>query len=491
MEEQTLASTIIKKIAEILLIFMASVMIILVFWGVNKGFDITDEAYYLMGYRGGQEKLTNLSFFNLLEISKLFGWLNYLIQFRLLSIVLIIISSIIFSLGFYRFIQGIYSNKKCVFRLFTIIIWFIGVGFSFCTALPLTFSYNVFVQVALSSIAGLLLYILSFQNISQMKFRLWLTEATIGFLTAMVLLVKPTSAILIAIINVCIIGVLVSRNRTITLLNLAFLPFLGGLVLGLVVVLFGLNTFNEFKFAFTSGQVFTTPGYGLSLLLINAIKDICSFLIQIAWISWFYIVTFLLLLFQKSLILDRRFRSLITISISSWAIIFFAIYDFKDIYINSINGSLPISGFIFTGIFLFIVLIASQILERDKSVDNNPRIEIPAERKFLGVGLLIILPFVSAFGSSNPLSFQMWLHISPWCAILVILLQEFQNYRKFQSLVWGVFILFSLWLSFLWIGRYFYSPYRLVQNRLQQTELLSAQTGYLRHKSRYADKNFL
>jgi hypothetical protein len=201
MEEQTLASTIIKKIAEILLIFMASVMIILVFWGVNKGFDITDEAYYLMGYRGGQEKLTNLSFFNLLEISKLFGWLNYLIQFRLLSIVLIIISSIIFSLGFYRFIQGIYSNKKCVFRLFTIIIWFIGVGFSFCTALPLTFSYNVFVQVALSSIAGLLLYILSFQNISQMKFRLWLTEATIGFLTAMVLLVKPTSAILIAIIN--------------------------------------------------------------------------------------------------------------------------------------------------------------------------------------------------------------------------------------------------------------------------------------------------
>jgi hypothetical protein len=296
----------------------------------------------------------------------------------------------------------------------------------------------------------------------------------------MVLLVKPTSAILISVINICLIALLVRGNETFTILVLAFLSFLGGMVLGLVIVLFGLNTFSEFKFDLANGQVFTTPTYGPLQLLNSAIKDLYSLLIQIARSSWLYMVTFLLLLFQKSLILDRRFRNLITIFISSLAVIFFAIYDFKDIYINSIEGSLPISGFIATGLFFSIVLTASQILEGDKLVDNILRIEFPAKRKFLGVGLLIILPFVYAFGTNNPLSFEMWLYISPWCAILVILLQEFQTYRIFQSLVWGVFILFSLWLSLLWIGRYFYSPYRLVQNRLQQTELLSAQTGSLK-----------
>jgi len=253
-EKTTNALEILKKVTEISLILLATVMIILVFWGIDKGINLVDESFYLQGYQAGQEKIVTLIAFTLLVISRLFGWLTNVIQFRILSIVLTVISSIIFTLGFYRFMKYVYPNKRIVLRLFTLLVWFVGVGFCWCIAIPLTFSYNIFVQVVLMTIAGLFLYLLSFENTNQMIFRLWLIEATIGFLTAMVLLVKPPSAILIVATNVCFIAILLYRDRSITFKNSPFIPFLIGILSGLVVVLFGLHTFSDFKYSFTSNQ---------------------------------------------------------------------------------------------------------------------------------------------------------------------------------------------------------------------------------------------
>jgi len=458
-EKTTNALEILKKVTEISLILLATVMIILVFWGIDKGINLVDESFYLQGYQAGQEKIVTLIAFTLLVISRLFGWLTNVIQFRILSIVLTVISSIIFTLGFYRFMKYVYPNKRIVLRLFTLLVWFVGVGFCWCIAIPLTFSYNIFVQVVLMTIAGLFLYLLSFENTNQMIFRLWLIEATIGFLTAMVLLVKPPSAILIVATNVCFIAILLYRDRSITFKNSPFIPFLIGILSGLVVVLFGLHTFSDFKYSFTSNQ--NIASHDIRDVVIRSIKDIYLIFQQIFSISWLYIVTFFLIVFQKSHILNNRKLKLVNIFVIGWIIIFFVINNFKDVYLNSIYGSLPLGGFIFTGIFLSVLLIARPVLNTDESVKKIYKNKFPNIRKILAVVLLVILPFVGSLGTNNHLQFQIWIHIAPWCGVIVILLQELENDRKFQFIGWGIFIIFAFWLSGRWVDNYLYKPYGL------------------------------
>jgi len=94
------------KIISILLLSFILEIIILV-WGINKGFDFTDEGYYILGYQQGQEIGFCVSFFHLI-IRKVFAWLSLdVIDTRSIRLVLTILSSLFFSIGLWQWIGTI------------------------------------------------------------------------------------------------------------------------------------------------------------------------------------------------------------------------------------------------------------------------------------------------------------------------------------------------------------------------------------------------
>ena len=77
---------IIKKfVFPISLLVFTSIVV----WGLNKGFDLTDEGYYLLGLKEGQDLGNDLSSFHIV-IKTIFFWLNLnIINVRIIRIILL------------------------------------------------------------------------------------------------------------------------------------------------------------------------------------------------------------------------------------------------------------------------------------------------------------------------------------------------------------------------------------------------------------------
>ena len=70
-----------------------------VIWGLNKGFDITDEGYYLLGYQDGQEIGYSPSGFQYV-IRGFFGWMALdIINVRILRLIISLISVLLLTIA--------------------------------------------------------------------------------------------------------------------------------------------------------------------------------------------------------------------------------------------------------------------------------------------------------------------------------------------------------------------------------------------------------
>jgi hypothetical protein len=168
----------------------------LMLWGLDRGFDITDEGYNLLGLLGGQEKQTIYSALQFDLLSRLFGWVDGLLQSRILSLVLTSLSALVFSWGFVNILRRLYP-QRVVFSGRAISAWLLGSSFFFNVALSLTFSYNVFINCCMLLTGGLGLYAFSICDQPQWVTRQRLAWGAAGGLLLAAIFVKPTAAVLL------------------------------------------------------------------------------------------------------------------------------------------------------------------------------------------------------------------------------------------------------------------------------------------------------
>ena len=409
-------------------------MLATVIWGLNKGFDITDEGYYVLGYQPGQEIGFGPSGFQQL-IKGLFSWMTLdVVNVRILRLLFCLLSAFLLTIGLKYCLDKKYSNLH-VFSILGI-----GALLSY-TYGPQSLSYN-------SLIASFLLMSFSLVLIGLNKKGNYSTVSFLfsGLLLAFCLIVKfPAVFVYLVVLGLFFI---LYKKCTYKKRFYAIVKLLVGFVLGLFLFsVFCVSIFDFYDdvskgigFLSSSGSNHTLQSIfgNVGELLVLVLTFLGSFLLLLIF-NWF---------------LKKRIKSsskidLFLIFLFLAIVVFFCFQNIIDLI--SVNTSFLL--FVTT---LFIVYDIS-----DFNVSNkHSRIGIVL------MGFLFLMPFMGSLGTNNSLLFNTGFMLPCWLALILLVIDKSSTNQLFVNAVYVVLIAVS---SYLFINQYVQNPYRI--NSLQsQTE---------------------
>lgn len=166
----------------------------ILFWAANKGLEITDEAFYGIGYFYSlPSKLFPSFYFNVYET--FFGWMNLKFDgYRMLRVILTVLACSVLFIGLRRKLMQ-YQNNAVVNNEFLGLLIF-GTGLTTYAWGPLSLSYNSLAFVLVSCIVGLLCF-----NENQVNILLkWICSFIIGGLLLLLFCVKFSTALLLILL---------------------------------------------------------------------------------------------------------------------------------------------------------------------------------------------------------------------------------------------------------------------------------------------------
>jgi hypothetical protein len=461
----------LKQVVGGVLVVISAAILALVVWGLNKGFDIKDESYYLLGYQAGQEKFFDVSAFHLLVISRLFGFLNNVIAYRVLSVLVTLLAAAAFSLGFVRMLATLFHPARRLMNPWIVGVGFTGASFFWAAGLTLTFSYNVLINATMLAVSGVLLFLIPQAGTPRAGRRVVGWGMLIGLILGVSVLVKPPSTLLIALCALALLLVCwLPRHARLALIWVASVAA-GGLV-GLAGALFGLGIWGDFYKSFTIGQLLSNNHVSLDLIK-NSLVELLPMLQLVYQYSWILVIIFFVGLFSACANLSPRVKQVSIAALVGWLVVYLVSgTSFESEFISGNLARMPLVGFFLLALCILLEVIGlNRVLRSPQAGAVEPVEGRPVFVQKAAFGLyLLILPFATAFGTNNPQLWQVWMHITPWCALAVLFLQEIEQVPYFRHTAWLVFLLLVVWLGARWSNIYLKYPYRLVQNRMQQTE---------------------
>ena len=173
------------------------------FWSCNRGFNLSDESYYLLGYLfyDNNPDLYPASFH--MVFNRLFSSFNTLTEIRTLRLFLTIIASIVLYFGSKSVLHSKSTTDK--FILFNVVLS--GMLLSYTWA-PLTLSYNTMSSILIALIVGLWLFLITRKK----AYTKALFACALGGLFSILFFVKITNLLLLPILIV-ITGYLVFKKK--------------------------------------------------------------------------------------------------------------------------------------------------------------------------------------------------------------------------------------------------------------------------------------
>ena len=156
-------------------------------WGLNKGFDITDEGFYLLGFQENQELGISMIKFHHL-IKPLFWWLDLnILNLRIMRLTLLIFSASLLTLT----IKSVVKKKIDLLFTFSLLLLSALLTFTFG---PKSLSYNSLSSsfIIFSFCFGLIAF-----NSENTKYKYVLTLLS-GFFLAFSFFIKPSAAFIYA-----------------------------------------------------------------------------------------------------------------------------------------------------------------------------------------------------------------------------------------------------------------------------------------------------
>lgn len=357
----------------------------LVIWGSNRGLDLSDESFYLLGfkYAGDYSSDQVPSFFRVYDA--VFGRFNLsFIGMRLLRLHLTLFASLVLATGMKRIL-----GDRMRFQLFDLFLFAVLGSFLSYTWSPLALSYNSMSYTLIMLIAGLWL-IQTTENSIKIKSFLF---GIIGFFAVLLFYVKATNLLLFPVLIVfSLLEYWKSPKPRSSFLNLVFFSISAslGFLVGLALLmndqgeLIG-TAYDHFQSMKLKSALDSTHTFGH---LMEVYSDNMIFIWNI--IKYYLIVGIIILLVLKidklkrklSLILDDTERYIpLLITIIYVAIEFKSIWTIGSPYL------------IFTPYLLLMLL---HLIYRKWSGSKSDLLLL----------LLFTLPIVGAFGSNNGLSAQ-------------------------------------------------------------------------------------
>lgn len=466
-------SRLIEKSTQMVLLFVVIFLLGLYLWGLNKGFDITDEGYCLLGFQSLQEKLGGVSSFHTIG-ENLFGWMNpNIITYRLIALILTLFSSMIFAWSFWQWFCKFYGVENMSFNRNSIILFFVLGSFLLDYALYRSISYNTLNNFTNLLQASLVIFTINKEQESQLKsVKIQLLWLAVGFLLTFQFLIKPPSAVIFLVLLSVILLLYKGVTDGSYYFRVYSCLFLGSLLGLFVYFSFFQDIFSYVTLLLKSLSGSASESHSYSSLIDNYLKDSVKLFQRFYDLFWIYLSVFLLstihfstqyLKFSKNRYL---FWTLVLLLVINIVYQFYHLNLFPPTNIHFLYNYLLI--FI---LFLLIILMAIFWEKIDFTVLRFPQKKL---RQSISIFIfLFCLPFVASVGTNTGLFSLAARNGVPWLAVIVLLLNSIDKNGKAKALVWLFILSLILSLSVSITHRYIYKPYRIVETMSHQTETIN------------------
>ncbi len=202
------------------LLFYTTFLIILltIAWGTNKGFDFTDEGFYLLNYAKDQESGLTNSYITL--VLKPLGF--SILELRITRVILSVASAAVLWFGIHRLLRTDKHTTQHDMIFLALLLISSFLSYTFC---PQTISYNTLASNVSFIIIGLTLLVLSNSLATWTNFAILFL---IGLITYICFLSKSTTGIIIILIVISLITATYFRDKNRCIQYITF--FLSGLL---------------------------------------------------------------------------------------------------------------------------------------------------------------------------------------------------------------------------------------------------------------------
>lgn len=429
---QELANVLLRCYVVYLLLLVY--FFVITIWGLNKGIDFTDEGYLILGAQKNQEILLGLNNYHAI-LKLLFFWINpTLINLRILNFMLAIISSFIFFKG----LQGhIGKQRKTRFWLIIILIGNI---------IPISHGVVVLSYNSLGAYFSLIGLGFFLHDTSALVPKAPIFKILSGLFFSFVFLIKIPS--LIVLIFLLFIYLFINRNKSYKSNTISIFFYLLGFFSGLFIFLLKYGSLLDLYLSITEELYiynYVKGGHDNSALLRGLIT------LTIQSIKYVFGITFFLsLFFLIKKIKQNSKRGFITVLFK----ILFSLYFLRFFSTEGRDAS-P----------YYILVLSTLLYVLLKSVLNKEKMNF--ETKKISIGLVLLLtPFLFAFGTNNNLISNAIYLLPSWIALLALLNFNF----KIELKNFFLFLFISI-SPYFFYHHYVINPYRK-SNLINQTLLL-------------------
>ena len=423
-----------------------------IFLTLKHGYDITDEGYFLLDYKNVKIYRGGIHNYHIV-ITKLTDWFNPgVIEYRLMTFILTLISSITLSIGSATWILTNYKiGNKNRFLVINFCMISIGNFLSYFTGFQIIHN-NTLSNFFLQSITGIVLYLFSWNKFSsainrKYLFYLLLLGVFIGFN----FFIKFTSSILLLFtITLCLM--VYYYNETKWNKGLILVSLFSACILGLSIYFVFFQSYSEWIKNFKDAY-FMLSDHKPKDILLNYRSSFGSCLFFCAkYFIWMLILPAYILISKKrnkSNIHDGKSKVTKQFLIISILAFIYQSYYFK--FYKSVYGN----PFGIVNAYMYIIIIFFQIsLLIAFKWDRKNLILIGKSnnlKKMTVLLLLFLIPFLGAFGTANSIFLNILIHIAPWFIIVGVLTIELFRYLS-TKLSLMFFIIIPCSITFIQIA---------------------------------------
>lgn len=448
-------------------------------WASNRGFDITDEGYYLLSSQfPGEVKLFVNEAHNYGSILYRLSFQN-VIALRLVGLFLTVCASGVFSLGFQRLAIRLRATlgQTILFTFAGVSLIPLGMMVCYVWFLPTPF-YNTLNASALTAGSGLFFLALAgLETLNRKCFAIRFALFAVGLCIGASFFVKfPTGISLFALFGL-VLAVWPRQELKTRLRALGFMVL--GLTMWFLFHFIIVQTPATWWRAFCDGlEVITGMAHEVGALkrYFNECRHLAKIAIRDLWklhvaLALGFAILFVL---RKALRNESWLPSILTLLIIAAA--GWQSYQ-HGFYWGGVNYILNITRFYLSWLMLLstAVIVAVIYCQRVKYY-------LVVHRDFWGLGLFVaimfFLPLIGAVGTGNPIFVGTLWYIAPWVALLLTFLGALSGLlRNRWILAVGALIISSFACAQI-VSGCLYGPYRLNTGLLGQTQ--ATEIGYPR-----------
>lgn len=452
------------------LLFSNFIILTIIVWSMNKGFDLSDEGYYITGYNNLIESPYGLSAFYFLTNKTLSNLGSGLIFFRAARLLLTIIGSLFLSVTFFNWVKKFnYIKKEQEKRTLVSISLFCLLGSLVSYSIgPQTLSYNHYTLFFGNLFLGLLFLAFSFSHNVKTSI---IISAVCGIICGLEFFVKIPTSILLSFLFLCVQVLLFKHLRSFSFINL--LVFVFSAMLAFTVISFPsspLLVLNEYYYVISSASKFTSHN------VFDILIDYKNGLYEL-WNSHLYNFVPLFLSLIIASFISHQNKYIVIKAVGKYLYLFILLFMIYKLFVmgyfsagskhyGTISLIYILFIFIFTGLFIFqyaaskIKLLSSFFIE-----------------KIALISILLFFPIICSLGSTNNLQIQILFFLNSWF-LVIYLIYAFTKFEK-SKLNFSISVLMitiTLKSTIDIFSGLVIAPYRVNGELWKQTEALKIQS---------------